>query len=443
MVARLCIIRLNASCVSQCSMYRISGFINLLIFYHRLTPSLCLELPLFFFISADVESYSMHPLIYAVARQHFLSSSVPNVENTFLMEDEIKFNQQAWFKKLSNYEPKANLIRFRNDHATTAVKPEDAAPLVNGYNNALINVGSILSNDALNFEKSSFRFLENEDKVKYLQHHLNRIIQSISEEVTLSKQTVAGKTIMKYLEMHRDYLDVVYPVEISGIKGKINSKATSAKVASNIDNDTDKAIAAVQDALQMLRDSDPGNSIEIAGVLCQLAALYNSKEDHENGMKYLEEAVDLYESQRRKDGEYKRPLEFGKALGALGVIKGTLRERVKSKELIERGLMLQQTGAPDIADEAQSKHFGGEFASALVDLGHAYVSLGMPLYGRKILDLALMAHKNIHGEKHPEVVRTLNILSIAHLMQGHNEESRRLRKEAGKIQLQIDSLPLY
>ena len=390
-----------------------------------------------------MESYSMHPLIYAVARQHFLSTSVSNLESTFLKEDEIQFNKQAWFKKLSNYEPRTSLIRFRNEHAKMTVRSENALTLVNSYNNAIINVSSVLSNFGSQFEESSFRFIGNDDKVKYLQNHLDRIIHSLSEEVRLSKQNVPGKTAMKCLDIHRDYLDSVYPIEITGVKGKINSKVTSAKIASNIDNDNDKAIAEIHKALQLLKDNDPGNSTEIASVLCQLATLFNSKEDHESGMKYLEEAVDLYELQRRRDGEYKKPLEFGKALGALGVMKGTLGERVKSKELIERGLMLQQTGAPDIGDEAQSKHFGGEFASALVDLGHAYVSLGMPLYGKKILDLALMAHKNINGEKHPEVVRTLNVLSIAHLMQGHNEESRRLRKEAGKIQSQIDILPLY
>ena len=385
----------------------------------------------------------MHPLIYAVARQHFLSNSVPKLEENFLKEDEMNFNRQAWFKKMSSYEPKTNLIRFRNEQAKTTVGSVDAAYLVNSYNNALINVSSVLAEPDVKAVEGDFRFIKDDDKVKYLQSHLDRIIHSLSEEVRLSKQTVSGKTTVKCLDIHRDFLDSAYPVEVSGIKAKINSRLTSAKIASNIDNDNDKAIAEVQVAYQWLKDNDPGNSIEIASVLSQLAALFNSKEDHENGARYLEEAVELYESQRRKDGEYKRPLEFGKALGALGVIKGTLGDRAKSKELIERGLMLQQTGAPDLADEAQSKHFGGEFASALIDLGHAYVSLGMPLYGRKILDLALMAHKNIHGEKHPEVVRTLTILSIAHLMQGHNEESRRLRKEAGKIQSQINALPLY
>ena len=385
----------------------------------------------------------MHPLIYAVARQHFLSTSVLNLESKFLREDEIQFSKKVWFKKLSNYEPRASLIRFRNEHANMTVQPENTFALVNSYNNAIIDISSVLNDFKSQFEESSFRFIGNKDKVKYLQSHLDRIIHSLSEEVRLSKHNVPGKTAMKCLDIHREYLDSVYPIEITGVKGKINNKVTSAKIASNIDNDNDKAIAEVQNALQLLKDNDPENSIEIASVLCQLAALFNSKEDHESGMKYLEEAVELYELQRRRDGEYKKPFEFGKALGALGVIKGTLGERMKSKELIERGLMLQQTGAPDIGDEAQSKHFGGEFASALADLGHAYVSLGMPLYGKKILDLALMAHKNIHGEKHPEVVRTLNVLSIAHLMQGHNEESRRLRKEAGKIQSQIDILPLY
>jgi len=391
----------------------------------------------------DVQAYSMHPLIYAVARQYFLSNSVSELESAFLKGDEIQFNRQAWFKKLSNYEPRSNLIRYRNEHAKMVVNAKDSSLLVNSYNNGLINVSSVLRNPKLNFEESNFRSIACSDKVKYLQSHLDRIIQSLDTEMRLSKQTVPGKTTMKYVDIHGDYILSSFPVEMMGIKGKITCKRISAKQASDIDGDSDRAISELQDAHQMVKDNDPENYVEIASLLCQLAALSNSKGETENGMKYLENAVELYESQRRRDGEYKQPLEFGKALGALGVIKGTLGDRVKSKELIERGLMLQQTGAPDLADESQSKHFGGEFASSLVDLGHAYVSLGMPLYGRKILELALMAHRNIHGEKHPEVVRAINLLSVAHLMQGHNEESRRLRREAGKIQSQIDELPLY
>lgn len=392
---------------------------------------------------SDVESYSMHPLVYAVARQHFLSNHVLRLEEEFLVNDELQYDNQVWFKKMSNYEPKTNLIRFRNQQTKMEVSAKSAGFLVNSYNNALINVSSILNEPDLKHDESSYRFMRPDVQIRYVQNHLDRIIQSIGEEVRLSKQTVSGKTVVKFLDIHREYLDSAYPVEFTGVKAKINERITSAKIASSVEKDDDKAITEMQTALQSLKDSDPDNSLEVASILCQLAALFNSKEDHENGMKYLQEAVDMYELQRRKDGEYKRPLDLGKALGALGVVKGTLGDRVKSKELIERGLMMQQTGAPDLADEAKSKHFGGEFASALVDLGHAYVSLGMPLYGKKILDLALMAHKNIHGEKHPEVVRTLTVLSIAHLMQGHNEESKRLRKEAGKIQSQINSLPLY
>lgn len=385
----------------------------------------------------------MHPLIYAVARQHFLSTSVPRTEQKFLRDDEVMFNNQPWFKKMSKYEPKSSLIRFRNEQTKIAVCSESSSNLVRSFNNALINVSGVLCDPTLKYDESDFRFIGHADNVKHLQNHLDRIVHSLSEEVRLSKQTVLGKTAVKYLDMHRDYLDLAYPVEVTGIKAKINCKITSAKVASDIDNDYDKAITEIQTALELLKNDDPGNDLERASILCQLAALYNSKEKPESGMECLEEAVDIYESRRRKEGEYKRALDFGKALGALGVIKGTLGDRAKSKELIERGLMMQQSGAPDLADEAQSKHFGGEFASSLVDLGHAYVSLGMPLYGKKILELALMAHKNIHGEKHPEVVRTLTVLSIAHLMQGHNEESKRLRKEAGKIQSQINILPLY
>ena len=391
----------------------------------------------------EVESYAMHPLIYAVARQHFLSRSVPQVEASFLHKDEERFNKQPWFKKMSKYDPKTSLFQYRNGMSKEEVDSAQAVQLAQLYNNALIDVSCALKEPSLQFDDSDYRFLNAETKVKHLQCHLNRIIGSLSEEVRVSKQTISGKTATKYLSIHADYLRENHPPETFGTAAMINGMLTAAKIKSNFENNLDSAIADIEQALQLIRASGPENSLERASILCQLAAMYNSREDHENAKNTLEEAIEIYESQRRKDGEYKRPLELGKALGALGVIKGTLGDRAKSKELIERGLMLQQTGAPDLADEAQSKHFGGEFASSLTDLGHAYVSLGMPLYGKKILDLSLMAHKNIHGEKHPEVIRTLTVLSVAHLMQGHNEESKKLRKEAGKLQAQLNALPMY
>lgn len=390
-----------------------------------------------------MESYAMHPLIYAVARQHFISKTVPELEAKFMEEDEVRFEKQPWFKKMSNYDPKSSLIRYRNNQAKVDSIPPQAPSFVEFYNNALINVSKIFEDQGLKFDESNFRFLNAEDKLQYLQGHLDRIVHSLSEQVRVSKQTVSGKMVMKYLDIHGEYIQLNHPMETTGLRSRITGMLMSAKFASNVENDVDTAILNIQEALKLQKEHYGDENTEIASILSQLAALYNSKEDSENAKQNLEEAIEIYEAQRRKDGEYKRPLELGKALGSLGVIYGTLGDRVKSKELIERGLMLQQTGAPDLSDEAQSKHFGGEFASALTDLGHAYVSLGMPLYGKKILNLSLMAHKNIHGEKHPEVVRTMTVLSIAHLMEGHNEESRKLRKEAGKVQSQINALPFY
>lgn len=53
-----------------------------------------------------------------------------------------------------------------------------------------------------------------------------------------------------------------------------------------------------------------------------------------------------------------------------------------------------------------------------------------------------MDKKNIHGDEHPEVVRTLTVLGIAYTMQGNWTEARKMRKEAGKTQAKLDAKPL-
>ena len=402
---------------------------------------------------SDVAAYTMHPLVYAAMRQNFLASTVPRMEAKFIKEDQARFQQQPWYKKLSNYDAKISLQRYRNEQQKIAVESTYAPHLLAGYNNDIISLSAILQDDMTNINATLQEtnpglteedlLLSDEEKLKYVQSHLDRVVHTLSEDIRIARQSVAGKTASKYLGMHGEYLHRSHPMHVSGVAAKVTGFLMMATNAATVQNDTDAAISHVDSALQLLQKSDPVDEIEIAGVFSRLAGLHNAKEDHEKAKECLQQAIDIYEAQRRKDGEYKRPLEFGKALGALGVLHGTQGDRRKSKELIERALMLQQTGAPDLSDEAKSKHFGAEFASALTDLGHSYVSLGMPLYGKKILSLALMAHKNLHGEKHPEVVRTITVLSIAHLMQGHNEESKKLRKEAGKLQSQINVLPSY
>ena len=385
----------------------------------------------------------MHPLVYAVARQNFISSTVPKLEKEFLLEDKQKYERQPWYRKMSTYDATTSLVKFRNTLSEIVLEPERATQLIELYNNAMIDVSSTLQAKEAKSEDASGQELFAVDCTKHLHSHLQRTLASVSDELNIAKQNIAGKTMSKHVGLHVEYILNSHSLDLLGVKNRSSGLLSLSSVCSNIYNDPQSALVLLNAALQLQQESPEMDNLDVASTLTQLGNVYKSIDDTESSKMYLEQAFDIYERHRKKVGEYKRPLEFGKTLAALGIVCSAVGERHRSKELLERSLMFQQAGAPDLSDEAKSKHFGAEFASSLTDLGHAYLSEGMPLYGKKILDLALVAHKNISGESHPEVMRTLNLLSIAHLMQGHNEESKRLRIEAGKVKAAINIQPLY
>jgi tetratricopeptide (TPR) repeat protein len=184
--------------------------------------------------------------------------------------------------------------------------------------------------------------------------------------------------------------------------------------------------------------------LEIAGILTEQAELCSTTEELDQSKRLLERAVEIYQKNIKTSQTNKQPFQYGKALIALGVTYGSLGEASRSKDLLEKGLMELQNAAPGDPQAKENKWFAAEISSAVTNLGHAYLSLGKINQGRKLLELALIGHQNVHGDAHQEVIRTLTTLSIAHAMQGNSQESKRIRNEAGKIKKKLDiKAPLF
>ena len=77
----------------------------------------------------------------------------------------------------------------------------------------------------------------------------------------------------------------------------------------------------------------------------------------------------------------------------------------------------------------------------MIDLSHAYLTLGQLVIAKKHIELAVDAARSVYGEKHPELARALNVKSIAYAMMGDKEESRKLRQEAGTVLGRVDGQP--
>lgn len=244
------------------------------------------------------------------------------------------------------------------------------------------------------------------------------------------------------LLQHLEYVLKSHSMDLFSNDVHIESLQSIATTLSSLYNDHEQSRSILENTLTMQKSYN-SSPFAIAKTLAKLASISQSLDDNDTARSLLEEAAELHEADRRECGDYKETLEFGQLLGQLGTVYAALNMKKEAKESIERSLMLKQQQPPDLTDEPKSKQYGADFSSSLTDLGHAYVLMGMPLYGKKILTLALTAQKNLLGDNHPEVVRTTTVLAVAHLMQGNNEESKKLRHEAGKLQSQINAQPLY
>ena len=121
----------------------------------------------------------------------------------------------------------------------------------------------------------------------------------------------------------------------------------------------------------------------------------------------------------------------------MGLVYASLEEKEKCRDALERALGLFQT-LP--ADREIPKKQRKLVATTVTDLGHVYVTTGDLVTAKRYLDLALVAQRTIHSSDHPEVARTLNVLSIVYSLYGDNEKSSESRKEAGKIQSELKGI---
>ncbi|XP_066918282.1 uncharacterized protein [Clytia hemisphaerica] len=393
----------------------------------------------------DVNTFSLHPIVYNVARQHFMAKTLVDIEEKNVRENKDFHQNKSWYRKLSDFNEQTILQQYRNSAGHGEIKKmlsdEDANSLLFRFNLG-IDVSCLFKEDE-NTSQDACWDGKPVEKVALLQDHLTRITDSLCEQMNVTKGDLNGHTVKKILMLHLEYILKNQPFELLGARNQSKILFALAKAYNSVYKDFDACKELIDQVLSMqqsLSDTDP---LDIARTLAEKAQYLINKEDYETAKTTLLEASDIYEAQRKKFGEYKFPIEYGKLLGMLGAVYGSLSMKIESKETIERALMMQQSIPPDMSDEEKSKKFGADFASILIDLAHAYVSLGLPLYGKKIVDLALTAQKNLNGEDHPEVVRALTVLAMAHLMQGHNEESKKHRKEAGKIQANLKKMPLY
>lgn len=209
-----------------------------------------------------------------------------------------------------------------------------------------------------------------------------------------------------------------------------------------------------------MREASVRGDYGIAAVLTSLAELHYYNNDYQLAKQLLLSSVSMYETSSSRPSSsfpsisspsssfspspfpfspsstlsFSDSMDYASSLAMLGLVYASLEERGRCCETLEKALALFQT-LPSTGEVPKKQR--RLVATTVTDLGHAYLSTGDLVSAKRYLDLASVAQRGIHGDDHPEVARTLNVLSIVHSLLGDSDKSKELRREAGKIQSRL------
>ncbi|XP_028403854.1 uncharacterized protein LOC114526451 [Dendronephthya gigantea] len=379
---------------------------------------------------ADIEVITTHPIVHNVLRQVFLNITIPLLEQQHLLLAERKHQQKSYFGRLRSFDPQASLAEYRRGLGDVQSLKSDEE------NFTFTCVGSILDSKEDDDSVSQAQSIS-----RHFQEHLGRVVDSLS-----CHYRIAGgdSNVMVSRSLLLPHLESIAQERNLTAASKAQVYRTMANIHSEVFADNASSMRLLNEAYAITKERYGEDSLEIAGILTDQAELCSATEKLDQSKVLLERAVEIYQKDIKTSQTNKQPFHYGKALVALGVACGSLGDTGRSKDLLEKGLMELQNAAPEDPQAKENKWFAAEISSAVTYLGHAYIALGKINQGRKLLELALIGHQNVHGDTHQEVIRTLTTLSIAHAMQGNSQESKRLRNEAGKIQKKLDiRTPLF
>lgn len=397
-----------------------------------------------------VETVVVSPVMYTVFQQLFQCLIMHKLEAQYLQKAEEKHNTSSWLRRLWRFDPQRTLQEYRNslgevsqvemftNHYLNVSRHEDERREEISQHLALLDVRGVLK-DELEL-KEEFRKIKSQDEVRHCQQHVARILKTFNEVASVCGQDNQTRTLVRLIKPHLDHILGSRTSRTLGPKSHAHAISAMAAIDSSLGK-LDSSKMLLEEVLKIETDLYGESSLEVASTLTRLADVFSSLDDLPKCRELLERSLQIYESQRRKFGEYKQPLSYARTLSSLGATYGSLGFKERSRDYIERAFSFLQSGAPINPNEVETRRFMNDVASTLTDLGHAYLSLGETTTARRYLDMALNGHKNIYGDEHPEVVRTLTVLGIAYTMQGNWPEAKKVRKEAAKLQAKLDAKP--
>ena len=355
----------------------------------------------------QLELFTVHASCRHHLSNHFLTYTVPRMEEEHLKIAQDYWNKTAWFKKFWSFDSTSSLIKFRS-------------------NLPGLKEGKVLTEEQYKLMTNDISYYQ----YVHLISHCHRVVNTLTNELKYLSRDPEDLTMRRYIKPH---LELVWSNQLAERDllrcqaGLLSIEASFSTVQTSIYNQ-------YCTLLESMREAFGSTHQEIANTLTAMAEIQYYKGDYGSAKELLISAIALHEQTSSHLRTPTQSIDLAASLSTLGLVYASLGERQLCREKLEKALGLFQTIPSDGDIPKKQRKL---VATTVTDLGHAYISTGDIISAKKYLDLALIAQRGIHGDDHPEVARTLNVLSIVYSLMGNNSESRNSRKEAGKIQSEL------
>ena len=376
---------------------------------------------------AIVQSLQNSPLVTFVERNGEVRIQLSSVVHSILNATETKAMLQEpdhVSQKSSSTKAKSWLFTFRSnqdEHVLPGIKE--------GYLNSKSGVPS-----KQQFMKESGSTTESDyQQLLSVLSRNHRVLKSLSQSMLQNapREGFASECILPH---------VLYLLRHTPLSRSDKARALSLLSSDHSRFTLKETEKFLEDSQSLYMELNGFYHITVAEVMMNKAAIHYAKGDYIKAKECLTQSLNIHERLPPWAGGENRMLYFANTLSSLGVVHSALLDWERSQENLEKAVEVYKM-IPAISSSLPSS-FPRDAATTMTDLGHTYLRQGKFSTAKKILDQALVAHKNL--QLHQEVIRTLTLLSLLNALCGNHEEAHNFESEVTEVKKEMHvSLTMY
>ncbi len=360
----------------------------------------------------DIQLVHTHSTMCDYIRDSFVNFTIPRLEEAELIRAKTTWNKATWFRRFRTFDNNNCLVSFIS--SLPGIK-EGGAYTESQYNE--------LNNTSISYKQYI-----------HCVSHYYRIADTVTNELRYLRKDNEDLFVRKYLLPQLEYILnnnqhlLTDQIALSYETALLNIRSSLTKTS------YDNLLLQYTTILDAHVNIHGTQHILTANAMTSLGELYYHNTEYHDAINILNQAINIRENipQRLRTQDYS--VDHASSLSLLGLVYAAIGNKNQCIKYLEQAMMLYQI-IPADGDITKSQR--KVVATTITDLGHAYVMLGDVTSAKKYLDLAIVAQRGIHGDVHPEVVRTLNVQNIVYTLMGDNNESKIIGREAGEIQKEL------